>query len=205
MFQIFETEDWVIAFVDVETTGLSPGYHEIIDVGVIIAEPDGAIIDSFHRRIMPAHPERTQPEAAECNGFSVKRWEETGAVSPSRAVEEMIDFYRKTAGDKNVMMSAYRSSFDAAFLHHLFCEVDKHTDMIHDYVLDLPSLAWGVGLQHLHSQDLTRELELADEPQHFNDDNPWEHTGLTGADKNLRIYKKLLIHYQQQRQPSAKV
>jgi hypothetical protein len=32
-------DQWLLAFVDVETTGLVPGYHEMIDIGV--AHPGG--------------------------------------------------------------------------------------------------------------------------------------------------------------------
>ncbi len=196
MLQIFDSDDWIIAFVDVETTGLNAGYHEVIDVGIVLTCPEGEIIDQFHQRIMPEHPERAQPGAIKCNGFSVERWEEEGAVSAEEAVDMIVEFYEKNTSGYRVMMSAYRSSFDNAFLGHLFQKVDRHTDEIHDYVLDLPSLAWGVGMEHLHSDELINELDLEDEPQHFNDEDAWEHTGLTGADKNRRIYKELISHFE---------
>jgi len=145
MFNIFNSDKWLIAFVDVETTGLNPGYHEVVDVGIVLTYPDGEMVDQFHRRIMPEHPERAQPEAIKCNGFSVERWRNENSIDAEEAVEQIIEFYRENAAGWRVMMSSYRSSFDNAFLGYLFQKTGKHTDMIHDYVLDLPSLAWGVG------------------------------------------------------------
>jgi hypothetical protein len=37
-----EAEAWLLAFIDVETTGLAPGWHEMIDIGVVMAELDGS-------------------------------------------------------------------------------------------------------------------------------------------------------------------
>ena len=34
--------DWVLAHIDVETTGLIPGHHEIVDIGVVYTDqPNG--------------------------------------------------------------------------------------------------------------------------------------------------------------------
>ena len=61
----------LLAHIDVETTGLEVGYHELIDAGVIVTTIDGDIVDRLFLRIMPDHPERLDPGAAAVNGFSV--------------------------------------------------------------------------------------------------------------------------------------
>jgi len=35
-----DPESWLLAFIDVETTGLVPGWHEMIDIGVVMTELD---------------------------------------------------------------------------------------------------------------------------------------------------------------------
>jgi len=49
-------DDWALAFLDVETTGLVPGYHEMIDLGLVMTDLDGGVIDSLFIRIQPEHP-----------------------------------------------------------------------------------------------------------------------------------------------------
>jgi len=39
--------DWLLAHIDVETTGLIPGYHEMIDMGLVYTTLDGSMQDSF--------------------------------------------------------------------------------------------------------------------------------------------------------------
>ena len=40
-----DPDDWLMAHVDVETTGLVPGYHEMIDVGIVMTDLEGNEID----------------------------------------------------------------------------------------------------------------------------------------------------------------
>ncbi|MDZ7797345.1 MAG: hypothetical protein U5N56_10030 [Candidatus Marinimicrobia bacterium] len=65
-----------------ETTGLQPGYHEMIDIGLVITDVRGNIIDSLFLLIQPAHPERLQPGAYEVNAFDADIWRERGALLP---------------------------------------------------------------------------------------------------------------------------
>ena len=49
-------DDWLLAFVDVETTGLTPGYHEMIDIGIVMTDLAGAELGELFLRIQPEHP-----------------------------------------------------------------------------------------------------------------------------------------------------
>ncbi len=190
-----EPEDWLIAFTDVETTGLKPGYHEMVDAGIVLATLEGDNVDEFFRRIMPEHPGRASSGAVACNGFSVDRWRSFGAISPEQAVENIVRFYDETIRGKNVLFCAYNESFDYAFLDHLFRGTDHEFRDLHDYTLDLPSIAWGMGVSCLHGNKLVEHLGVRQEPQAADEGtDPWEHTGLTGARLNLRIYRALLDH-----------
>ena len=85
--------DRLLVHVDVETTGLEAGYHELIDAGVVITTTDGVIVDQLFLRIMPDHPERLDPGAAAVNGFSVSRWrslEALEAVEAARALNAFL-------------------------------------------------------------------------------------------------------------------
>ena len=83
-------------------------------------------------------------------------------------------------------------SFDNAFMDHLFRSVGKDLRKLHRYALDLPSVAWGMGLHDLYQKKIVKRLGVVDEPRARKGDAPWEHTGITGAELDLRIYRALL-------------
>lgn len=84
-------------------------------------------------------------------------------------------------------MVAFNSQFDAAFLDHLFRTANRSwREMYHYFVLDLPSMAWSLGLRDLRATVLAERLNVQDEP-HVAE----EHTGITGAMLNVRIYQAL--------------
>jgi DNA polymerase III epsilon subunit-like protein len=179
---------WLLAFIDVETTGLVPGWHEMIDIGIALTTVDGGVVDTFFARIQPEHPERLSPGARAVNAFDAERWKTLGALAPGAAVDSILTFHRRVAGTRPTLMVAFNSQFDAAFLDHLFrSRGSSWREMYHYFVLDLPSMAWSLGLRDLRASALTERLNVPDEP-HVAE----QHTGITGAMVNVRIYQALL-------------
>ncbi len=183
-----EPDLWLMAHIDVETTGLLPGYNEMIDIGIVMTNLDGDILDSLFLRINPQHPERLAKGAFEVNAFDPKKWKELGAFSTVAAVDSIISFHKKVAADKQVLMVSYNCQFDAAFLDHLFRSVNKTwRELYYYYILDIPSMAWGLGFKDLNSKEIMEYYNINDEP-HVAE----LHTGITGAMVNVRIYRALL-------------
>lgn len=181
-------DDWLLAFIDVETTGLVPGWHEMIDIGIALTGVDGRVVDTLFVRIQPLHPERLAPGARAVNAFDAERWRALGALTPAGAVDTIVAFHRRVAGTRPTLMVAFNSQFDAAFLDHLFRASGRSwREMYHYFVLDLPSMAWSLGLRDLRGDRLTKRLGVPDEP-HVAE----EHTGITGAMVNVRVYQALL-------------
>ncbi len=184
---VAQPDAWMLAFIDVETTGLVPGWHELVDVGVVMTDLEGRVRDSLFVRVQPRHPERLSPGAARVNGFDAARWRRLNALEPAAAVDTLVRFHRRTASDRHVLMVAFNSQFDAAFLDHLFrSHGSSWRTLYHYFVLDLPSMAWSLGLRDLRNDALAARLGVPDEPRVAND-----HTGLTGAMLNVRIYQAL--------------
>jgi DNA polymerase III alpha subunit (gram-positive type) len=187
-------DQWLLAHIDVETTGLLPGFHEMIDIGIVMTNLEGDILDSLFLRIQPQHPERLAQGAFEVNAFDPRRWQELGAFSVSAAVDSIISFHKKVAEDKQVLMISFNSHFDAAFLDHLFRSVNKTwRELYYYFILDIPSMAWGLGFRDLNSQQIMDYYNIPDEP-HIAD----QHTGITGAMVNVRIYQALLRYRNEQ-------
>ena len=178
---------WLLAFLDVETTGLVPGYHEMIDLGLVMTDTEGVPIDSLFIRIQPEHPDRTSAGAREVNAFDVDRWRELDALAPSAAVDSLVSFHGRVAEDRTVLLVAFNSWFDAAFMDHLFrSQESSWRTLYHYFVLDIPSMAWALGYRDLTGTELARRLGVADEPHAAE-----QHTGITGAMLNVRLYQAL--------------
>ena len=183
-----EQSQWLLAFVDVETTGLIPGYHEMIDIGIIITDLDGVELGELFLRIQPEHPERTDEGAKAVNAFDEGRWEELGALKADEAISLIANFHEEIATEKNILMVAYNSHFDAAFLDHLFRKQGRNwRELYHYFILDLPSMAWSLGIRSLTGSAISGILGIDDEPH-----TPELHTGITGARFNARMYRALL-------------
>lgn len=179
--------DWLLAHLDVETTGLVPGFHEMIDLGLVLTDLEGRIIDSLFLRVMPTHPERISEGARRVNGFDVARWRQLGALSQSAAVDSLVSFHARAAAGRSVMLVAFNSQFDAAFLDHLFrSRGSTWRALYHYFVLDIPSMAWSLGHRQLTNSAIAAQLGVVDEPRVAE-----HHTGMTGAMLNVRIYQAL--------------
>jgi DNA polymerase III alpha subunit (gram-positive type) len=189
-----EPDAWLLAFVDVETTGLIPGHHEMIDIGIVMTDLDGSELGELFVRIQPEHPERTDDGARAVNAFDEDRWRELQALPPDEAINQILTFHQEIAGDKNVLMVAFNSHFDTAFLDHLFRSQDRSwRELYHYFVLDLPSMAWSLGIYGLTGSYISGKLGIKDEP-HVAE----LHTGITGARLNARIYRALLVRAEQE-------
>lgn len=183
-----ENDGRLLAHIDVETTGLVPGFHEMIDIGLVITDVRGNKIDSLFLLIQPEHPERLQEGAYAVNAFDAGTWRKRGAIPVEEAVDSILSFHRRVCGEKQVLMVAYNSHFDSAFLDHLFRNAGRSwREMYHYFVLDIPSMLWGLGYTNPQADEFMAYYRIEDEPHvaEF-------HTGITGAMVNVRIYKALM-------------
>ena len=178
---------WGIAVLDVETTGLDPAYHEMIDLGLIYIDLEGNELGRFFVRINPDYPERIGDIARSINGYDTKRWDRLGALAEEDAVEQFLDFHETHKGERTWVMMAYNAYFDRGFFDALLKQHGSSFRDIYTYfILDLPSMAWGAGTHDLLNADVAKALGVEPETQ-----DPLEHTGMTGAEFNVELYKAL--------------
>jgi DNA polymerase III epsilon subunit-like protein len=181
-------QEWGLAIIDVETTGLDPAHHEMIDIGIIYADLEGNEIGRFFTRIMPPHPERIDEAARAVNGFSEERWRELEALDEADAVAQFLAFHESAAADRRFIFTAYNAQFDRGFIDALLNRHGSDFDALYTYfLLDIPSMAWGAGIPNLDNAQVAEALGVPDETR-----DPMQHTGATGAEWNLSLYRALL-------------
>lgn len=94
------------AVIDVETTGLNPNTHEIIEVAIVTKS------ESYHAKVIPMNIEYADSKALEINGYNEKDW--YGAV-PAKDVAirtaKMLD---------GKIIIGHNPSFDMSFLRELW-------------------------------------------------------------------------------------
>ena len=80
-----------LAFVDVETTGLDPKKHEIIEIAILREEEDGKLL-FWSTKIKPNNIETAHPKALEVNGYSFNEWKDSPRLGEVvHKMFEMID------------------------------------------------------------------------------------------------------------------
>jgi hypothetical protein len=192
----------IIAIVDVETTGLDPSHHEMVDLGAIYVRPDGHELGRFFVRIHPPHPDRLDPGAAAVNGYSPDRWRTLGAVDEAEAVRQWRGFHERmirgaqapasqrepASPPVTVTFAALNAWFDQSFTDAL---LRRHGSswraLFHHQILDLPSMAWGQGARDLGGAALAARYGIEPETR-----DPLRHTGQSGVEFNLTLYRAML-------------
>ncbi|MFW5661674.1 MAG: 3'-5' exonuclease [Oceanicaulis sp.] len=184
-----DPDGYVLAIVDVETTGLEPGHHEMIDIGAIYTDLDGNELGRFFVRIDPDHPERAGEIARGINGYDEARWAELGASGEAEAADAFLAFHRETTAGRTAIFTAYNAYFDRAFVDAWLAEEDRprFRDLYTYFLIDLPSVAWGRGYRGLSGGEIAADLGIAPET-----DDPLQHTGESGAAWNLEFYRALM-------------
>jgi DNA polymerase III epsilon subunit-like protein len=116
-----------LAFLDVETTGLSPLLHELLEFALVYE--DGS---SVTFKIKPQHPENMSPEAQKVNGYTPEAW--VNALEPAEAARRIA----LAIGDCHIAGQSVK--FDIGFLDALARQQDVRIET--RYGLDLVTLTY---------------------------------------------------------------
>jgi len=124
-----------LAFLDVETTGLDPRRHEVIDIWVRrVVAGSLELVGEAGGLISPWHIHTADPEALRINGFDEERWEREGQqwhhVWPG--VEPLL---------ADAIIVGSNPSFDVGFIQ-IMCRRDGlEAGVITRHAVDTASLA----------------------------------------------------------------
>lgn len=169
-----------LVFVDVETTGLSPDIHEIIEVAALVIDGKNFNeIKSFSCKIKPEHIERAEKEALKINGYSPEKWRE---VIPAK------EAFNKVANiSPNGVITGWDVAFDWEFLEHAF----TREGIIHkfDYhKIDVPSIVYS----KLIKMGSFSSLSLRNVAPIFDIKLPIVHSAIEDIRATYEIFKRVL-------------
>ena len=178
-----------LAFVDLETTGLDPFRHEIIEIGIVIAEPQGDLFGKQSLELLsehtigvkPEHIETAEPKALEINRYHKRSWDH--ALPPAEALRECARILNGS------VFVAQNVTFDWTFLRmaaeHHGIDLER---AVYYHKHDLGSMVFG---KLYHDPDLFK-FTLREMSTYFDVKNDDAHTALSDARATFEICKKLL-------------
>lgn len=163
-----------LGFVDIETTGLDPDKHQVLEVA-ILTEPFG---DQVHISL-PINPGNASEQALETNGYYARRNE---LLEIQHTREEAAEIVRDAL--QGHVFIANNPSFDAAFLSRLLRDFGYGPSW-HYHLVDIKSLVAGY-FGVAPPWNTAKIAELANVPLPAD-----AHTALADAQWNLAVYKSL--------------
>jgi len=172
---------------DLETTGLEPQRHEIIQIArVIIDTVDGQIISSLTKSqyIQPTRWDQRDGEAMAINGLTFSKLQAEG-IPPDQALAD----YCQDVNWGETVLAAWGADFEVKFLSEAFQQVGRDVPF-HYKLIDVRSLA------HLPRawSGFTEYLGLAESCDYFNVpfDRSKAHDALYDATKTAELALALL-------------
>lgn len=167
-----------LAITDIETTGLDPIGHEIIELGLVLVDQKTlSILTQWSVKIKPEHIDTATEEALNVNGYTKALWED--AYAPKMAMKV---YAKKT---KDAIFVSHNVTFDWSFVYEAFTKHDVESLM--DYHrLDLFSIAWGLKPKGLLKYNLVGLCEYFGIEK---ESDP--HKAINGALKAHEVLKKL--------------
>lgn len=193
-----KTELW---WFDIETTGLHPDWHELIQLGISISDWEGNLFPSrrMEMSFSMKHPERVVPFVRDMHFksglfLSVKLEEEDEPrpyVTNGRPLHDNMttlecwaDIVLMRDPETKILLAGHNiSNFDLRFLEHKGIDLqDLHPERFDHHVLDIwPLIVTLLGPEHGHLHSAAKHLGL--EVQ--------DHTALKDAELACAVYQKL--------------
>ena len=173
-----------LAFIDLETTGLDPARHEIIEAAVIRVDGETlAEIDHTDVRVLPERIEDASPVALRINGYTPDAWKD--AASQAQALEWITPLL------DGAVLGGHNPGFDRAFLEAA-CRRTGIMPAWDHHLLDTASLAWPL----LASGELAG-LSLDAVCAHLGIVRKERHRALADAADSLEVARRMIPAIQQ--------
>jgi DNA polymerase III epsilon subunit-like protein len=99
--------------VDVETGGLSPERHSLLEIGWAFCDAEWKVLDADSLGILPQPGKIIEKKAADLNGYTEEYWAQYEALPLDQAAEKFVQAVAPFTGD---ICYAHNVSFDEQWL-----------------------------------------------------------------------------------------
>lgn len=175
--------DKKLAFIDVETTGMNPLTHEVIEIGCLLAKLDEQGVyqelDSFEIKVKPEHIETAEQEALRVNRYDEANW-----LFAHTQKEAFTELAKKCEG---CVLVAQNTPFDYSFLLAGFMR-NGIKDPFFFAKLDTISLAY---LRFRKDPEMT-SFSLRSLCEKYGIKNEKAHAALADIRATFEVFKKLM-------------
>lgn len=168
-----------LAFIDIETTGLSLAKHEIIQIGCVLTTPELRVIEEFELKIKPERIKDADKLSLKISHYDALNWEDAKSLKDGMKI-----LSKKT---KDCIMVGHNVAFDSGFLEYAFTLTGTINSM-HYHKLDTISIAWA----KLHRDPKLEHFSLRELCVRFGIKNVRAHSALSDARATFELYKKLM-------------
>jgi DNA polymerase III epsilon subunit-like protein len=168
-----------LAFFDLETTGLDPARHEIIEMGLVLTDANHKVLDEWEVKVKPLHLERAEPEALRINRYNPADW--LFALDLKPALEVLME----KAADATLI--THNITFDWSFLQAGLATAGVK-NRLHFHRLDLMSIAYA----KLYKEPRVERFSLAALADFFKITNERAHTALADTQTAYQLFLRLM-------------
>ncbi len=173
-----------LAFVDLETTGINPFTHEIIEIGCLVAKQNDngewVTVEEFEFKVKPEHIETAQPEALRINHYDESAW--MFAHTQEQALQALS---QKCDG---CVMVGQNVSFDYAFLAAKFGKYNIKDPFFYAK-LDTISLAY----MRFRKDATMTSFTLRELCERLGIKNEKAHSALADIRATFEVFKRLMV------------
>ncbi len=169
-----------LVFVDIETTGLVVGFHEIIEVAALRVDPQTLKTKAEACfKAPPQHPERFTDEVRNTNRYSIERWK------TARPLGQVLRHVKPILQDG--ILVGHNVRFDWEFLSLAYQQQGMTPPDIDYHLVDTALLAWPLVVAGVIERPTLRVL-----CDFFGVDNTGEHSALADVHRTIAVYRRLL-------------
>jgi DNA polymerase III epsilon subunit-like protein len=170
-----------LVFLDVETSGLNPYKHEIVEIAFVRTTWDCKPLKNFETKVLMQLPDNADPKALEINGYDEEVWKKD-AVEGHVALDALQGFL-----DPDVLVVGQNAQFDWRFIQAA----------AEDWSVELPvprailctlSMAWP-----LMTSGRITGVSLKSLCAYYRIPQPRAHRAMGDVEATIALYKRLCL------------